>query len=207
MALSTLLLHLTAVFLVVTAQSSSSHSSSSASITSGNSSVSGSATPTQTSSAQFPSLSGYPACVTGCFTLSTAAANCTTLVDVDCYCTERNNTRLFTAEMVACISDQCPDQLRSAEALAQQFCALAVSSTSLSFPQSATTTPIPIPGSSSSSSSSTTSGGPSVTSPTPSASPSPSDGSANSQMPQLRSGVVISGVSLLMGVAFGMAVI
>jgi len=83
-----------------------------------------------TSSAAFPSLTGYSTCVTTCFGLATADANCTSEVDVNCYCA----SKAFPATIVACVQSNCTSELFSAETLAQSFCNLATSSTSLSFP-------------------------------------------------------------------------
>ncbi|KAF4621137.1 hypothetical protein D9613_001151 [Agrocybe pediades] len=107
-------------------------------------SVSGTASRTSstsaTSSTQFPSLSQYPSCVTDCLAAAVAAANCSTLVDVNCFCVSRR----FSPVYVGCIAGNCTDQVPAGENLAQQFCNLASSSPSLSFPSvssSATATP------------------------------------------------------------------
>ncbi|KAF9561890.1 hypothetical protein CPC08DRAFT_634796 [Agrocybe pediades] len=107
-------------------------------------SVSGTASRTSstsaTSSTQFPSLSQYPSC-----------ANCSTLVDVNCFCVSRR----FSPVYVGCIAGNCTDQVPAGENLAQQFCNLASSSPSLSFPSvSSSATATPSSGSSSISSSS-----------------------------------------------------
>ncbi|KAF9005241.1 hypothetical protein BDQ17DRAFT_386217 [Cyathus striatus] len=95
-----------------------------------NTSIPLSATPT--SSAQFPTLSGYSACVTNCLQLGVANAGCSSVTDVNCFCGRQN----FTAEVFPCIYSSCPSDLATAERLAQSFCALASSSISLSFPSS-----------------------------------------------------------------------
>ncbi|EGO00517.1 hypothetical protein SERLA73DRAFT_178346 [Serpula lacrymans var. lacrymans S7.3] len=85
---------------------------------------------TTTSSANYPSLSGYPTCVSQCLEIATSNANCTSVVSVNCYC---NNTN-FTNSIVSCVAQQCYNNIKQAETLAQQFCNLANYSTSLTFP-------------------------------------------------------------------------
>ncbi|KAA1470470.1 hypothetical protein DENSPDRAFT_836276 [Dentipellis sp. KUC8613] len=92
------------------------------------SSLSGSTT--ATSSAAFPTLSGYSTCVISCFDNSVANANCTSVTDVNCFCTNAT----FPRGLASCVSSNCPTDLSNAEALADQFCAVASTSTSLSFP-------------------------------------------------------------------------
>ncbi|TFK34048.1 hypothetical protein BDQ12DRAFT_690307 [Crucibulum laeve] len=116
---------------------------------SGSSSASGSInSSTPTSSAQFPILSGFSSCVTTCLSLGVAAANCSSVTEVDCYCGKRN----FTSEIVSCISQQCPTEITTAEDLSQRFCNVASSSRSLSFPPTPSSTPAPSSSSSSTSS-------------------------------------------------------
>ncbi|TFK60514.1 hypothetical protein BDN72DRAFT_850471 [Pluteus cervinus] len=126
-------------------------STSSSSSSSRTSSVSVNATSSQTSSSipPFPSLGGYPTCVTDCLAQASAAASCNSVVDVNCFCPNPH----FTDTLDTCIFTQCPDQLKSAQNLAQQFCNLTSPSptTSLSFP------PVPSFSSSSSASSSSSS--------------------------------------------------
>ncbi|KAF9047660.1 hypothetical protein BJ165DRAFT_1467572 [Panaeolus papilionaceus] len=110
---------------------------------------------TSTSSIPFPSLGGYSPCVTNCLAMGIARVNCTSIVDVNCFCAKDN----FTSELVACILANCAEEIHTAEDLARQFCHLASGTPSLSFPSVPTTT------TSSSSISSTTSGSSSVTSP------------------------------------------
>ncbi|KAI1784409.1 hypothetical protein LXA43DRAFT_976718 [Ganoderma leucocontextum] len=99
-------------------------SSVSASTTaSANSNRSGNMSSTATSSAQFPSLSGLSNCAYECLGLAIAQDNCTSYVDVNCYCA---NATLFTSGLVACISTSCPGDLAAAESVAEH--------TSLSFP-------------------------------------------------------------------------
>ncbi|KAF8883283.1 hypothetical protein BD779DRAFT_1674619 [Infundibulicybe gibba] len=107
-----------------TAPPSSSAASSLSSA--GNSSVSA----TQTSTAQFPSLSGVSTCVSTCLSLSIAESNCTSVVAVNCFCSNAT----FPALMVNCVNSGCASELSNAETLAQRFCNVATSSTSLSFP-------------------------------------------------------------------------
>ncbi|KAF9468061.1 hypothetical protein BDZ94DRAFT_838842 [Collybia nuda] len=90
--------------------------------------TSNSATPTTT--AEFPPLSGYSSCVTGCLAMGSGAANCTSVVDINCFCVSQR----FTKELVSCISAGCPQELTTAESLAQHFCDLTSNKTSLSFP-------------------------------------------------------------------------
>ncbi|KAF8911365.1 hypothetical protein CPB85DRAFT_651441 [Mucidula mucida] len=95
--------------------------------------ASGSASASRTLSADLPSLSGYSTCVTTCLQLSIAAANCTSVAEVNCYCGSSD----FTSSLTDCITadgpDGCPAELSQAENLAGQFCHLASTSTSLSF--------------------------------------------------------------------------
>ncbi|KAI0333210.1 hypothetical protein GY45DRAFT_1319817 [Cubamyces sp. BRFM 1775] len=101
--------------------------------------VSGSGTATATSSAPFPSLTGLSDCATQCFGLAISQDGCGSIVDVNCYCHGQNATR-FANALVACISEQCPGDLPSAESISEQFCALASTSTSISFPTSVPST-------------------------------------------------------------------
>ncbi|KAI0060567.1 hypothetical protein BV25DRAFT_945030 [Artomyces pyxidatus] len=92
---------------------------------------SGSLSATSTSAAPFPSLSGYPTCVTDCLTHAVADANCTSITEVNCYCSNKT----FPADLFSCVSAaNCTTNISSAESLAQQFCGLASTSLSLSFP-------------------------------------------------------------------------
>jgi hypothetical protein len=79
-----------------------------------------------------------------------SAANCTSEIAVNCFCirsaqhallcfeswrlTFHSRSPTFTKEMVICISSQCYTELASAESLGQQFCNLASTSISLSYP-------------------------------------------------------------------------
>ncbi|KAH9888519.1 hypothetical protein C8Q73DRAFT_710507 [Cubamyces lactineus] len=108
-----------------------------ASVTATGSAQSGASTgsATATSSAPFPSLTGLSDCATQCFGLAISQGGCSSIVDVNCYCHGQNSTR-FANALVACISEQCPGDLSSAESISEQFCALAATSTSLTFPTS-----------------------------------------------------------------------
>ncbi|KAG5724695.1 hypothetical protein E4T56_gene3751 [Termitomyces sp. T112] len=96
----------------------------------------GSLSVTPTSSAQFPSLSGFSDCVTNCLQLAVADTNCTSIIDVNCYC----KTSRFTRSLVNCTESSCQQEVGTAESLAQQFCFIGNASASLSFPP---TTSIP----------------------------------------------------------------
>ncbi|KAH9067692.1 hypothetical protein EDB87DRAFT_20862 [Lactarius vividus] len=122
-----------------------------------------------TSSAPYPSLTGYPSCVTDCLTYAVAQANCTSITAVNCYCP----SRIFPDALYTCVAGNCSTNVPSAESLAQQFCALdnvtvsfsstaAPSSSSPSSPSASSTTSI----SSSSSTSSNAASGSSWTSDT-----------------------------------------
>ncbi|KZP10676.1 hypothetical protein FIBSPDRAFT_1051175 [Athelia psychrophila] len=115
----------------------------------GSTSANQSTAATSTSTAQYPSLSGVPACVTNCLDSAVSTANCSSVVDVNCFCKQGK----FPDAIVSCISVTCPSELASAEQLSQQFCNIASASPSLSFPKASIT-----------STSSTLSGTPSVTS-------------------------------------------
>ncbi|RDB25598.1 hypothetical protein Hypma_006591 [Hypsizygus marmoreus] len=90
---------------------------------------------TSTSTAQFPSLSGYSPCVSNCLAVGSSSANCTSVVQVDCFC----KSKRYTPAIVKCIANACPAELLTAESLAQKFCDLASHSTSLSFPSTSIT--------------------------------------------------------------------
>ncbi|KAF9444112.1 hypothetical protein P691DRAFT_361923 [Macrolepiota fuliginosa MF-IS2] len=104
------------------------------SVTAPSSSVSGSLSVsnngTQTSSAAFPSLSGYPPCVSNCLATTISSVGCTSIVDVNCFCPSDR----FPLTLVNCISAACSDQISSGESLAQQFCRLSNSTITPSFP-------------------------------------------------------------------------
>ncbi|KAI9441579.1 hypothetical protein H4582DRAFT_1933607 [Lactarius indigo] len=77
-------------------------------------------TPSTTTSAPYPSLTGYPSCVTDCLTFAVARANCTSITAVNCYCP----SRIFPDALYTCVAGNCSTNVPSAENLAQQFCAL-----------------------------------------------------------------------------------
>ncbi|KIJ51377.1 hypothetical protein M422DRAFT_65370 [Sphaerobolus stellatus SS14] len=132
------------------------------------------------SSIPFPPLSNVSACVANCLQTSIGFANCSSITDVSCYC----ESTPFRNDTLNCVSTQCPDQIQSAENLAQKFCALV--SVTLTFPPqtvsgSATVSPISV--------------SPTSVSPT-SVSPSPTATSPNA-------GDTL-GYSLIMGVLAGL---
>ncbi|KAH9006226.1 hypothetical protein EDB86DRAFT_697429 [Lactarius hatsudake] len=77
-------------------------------------------TSSTTSSAPYPTLTGYPSCVTDCLTYAVAQANCTSITAVNCYCP----SRIFPDALYTCVAGNCSTNVPSAENLAQQFCAL-----------------------------------------------------------------------------------
>ncbi|KAH8996878.1 hypothetical protein EDB92DRAFT_1842554 [Lactarius akahatsu] len=77
-------------------------------------------TSSTTSSAPYPTLTGYPSCVTDCLTYAVARANCTSITAVNCYCP----SRIFPDALYTCVAGNCSTDVPSAENLAQQFCAL-----------------------------------------------------------------------------------
>jgi len=89
-----------------------------------------------TSSAEYPSLSGVSSCVTQCFETAIGDSNCTSVTDVNCFCVSGK----FPPDIVSCISVTCPSELSSAEQLSQQFCNIASSHPSLTFPTPTTST-------------------------------------------------------------------
>ncbi|KAJ3748301.1 hypothetical protein DFH05DRAFT_1519816 [Lentinula detonsa] len=133
------------VLSLVAAQSSSSTTSSSSGVGSSStlgSASSGSTTATSsgsgsgsslsassTSSAALPSLSGYDTCVVTCFETAIAQVNCSNVVPESCYC----NSTDYQNALVSCMRSNCPSELVTAEGLTNKFCALASTSTSISF--------------------------------------------------------------------------
>ncbi|KAL5504515.1 hypothetical protein ACEPAH_7176 [Sanghuangporus vaninii] len=91
------------------------------------SNVSASATSTSTA---FPSLSSYSACVDNCLQVAVSASNCSSVTNTTCYCA----SSIFPSALVQCASDQCSDELSTAEGLAHAFCNLSSSTVSLAFP-------------------------------------------------------------------------
>ncbi|CAE6417153.1 unnamed protein product [Rhizoctonia solani] len=103
---------------------------------SGNMTASGtvSATSTTPTTTTYPSLGDASPCVANCLQVSISQANCSTIIDVNCYCT---NERFRTA-LVQCAASSCPEDLASAENYGQQFCNIV--SVSLTYPTAPTTT-------------------------------------------------------------------
>ncbi|CUA66946.1 hypothetical protein RSOLAG22IIIB_02853 [Rhizoctonia solani] len=99
-----------------------------------------STTPTTTS---YPSLGSASACVANCLQASVSQSNCSTIIDVNCYCTNER----FRTGLVQCVAASCPSDLSSAENYGQQFCNIV--SVSLTYPPApSTTAPSSTPGSS-----------------------------------------------------------
>ncbi|KAH7334651.1 hypothetical protein B0J17DRAFT_671027 [Rhizoctonia solani] len=90
-----------------------------------------STTPTTTS---YPSLGDASTCVANCLQVSISQANCSTIIDVNCYCTNER----FRTGLVQCVAASCPQDLASAENYGQQFCNIV--SVSLTYPTAPTTT-------------------------------------------------------------------
>ncbi|KAL0576434.1 hypothetical protein V5O48_005539 [Marasmius crinis-equi] len=95
-----------------------------------------SASGTQTSSQQLPTLGTYSPCLVTAFTLTVSDMNCTSVTQTDCYC---RNASFADALISRMSSSDCPQEISTAENLAQQFCGLV--STSISF--SVTSLPSP----------------------------------------------------------------
>ncbi|KAI5987628.1 hypothetical protein EDD15DRAFT_1472840 [Pisolithus albus] len=107
---------------------------------------------TTSNTAGIPPLAGYPACVNLCLAHAARAANCTSVIAVECYC----SNPIFPQALVNCTAQSCIDNLSIAENLAQQYCNVAAYSysefstgsiptlpTSLSFPSPPAATPPP----------------------------------------------------------------
>ncbi|KAI6043517.1 hypothetical protein EDC04DRAFT_2652064 [Pisolithus marmoratus] len=107
---------------------------------------------TTSSTAGFPPLTGYPACVTLCLAHAAYAANCSSVIAVNCYC----SNPIFSQALVNCTAQSCLINLYAAENLAQQYCNLAAFTnpgpatgsipalpTTLSFPSPPTTSSSP----------------------------------------------------------------
>ncbi|KDN34469.1 hypothetical protein RSAG8_12446, partial [Rhizoctonia solani AG-8 WAC10335] len=90
-----------------------------------------STTPTTTS---YPSLGDASPCVANCLQVSISQANCSTIIDVNCYCTNER----FRSGLVQCVAATCPSDLSSAESYGQQFCNIV--SVSLTYPPAPTST-------------------------------------------------------------------
>jgi len=102
-------------------------------ISSSTSSVSLSVTGTSTGTADFPTLSGYSDCVTNCFAVAVASVNCPSLTAHECYCNS-TNVEGFKQSTISCLTSGCPQELLTGEQLAQRFCIVEPSATSISFP-------------------------------------------------------------------------
>ncbi|KAH7883450.1 hypothetical protein F5I97DRAFT_1905312 [Phlebopus sp. FC_14] len=85
---------------------------------------------TLSSTAGFPSLTGYPICVSQCLAIAASAANCTSVIAVNCYC----SNPLFSGSIVNCTARECIGNLDLSQSLAQQYCNLAQYPAQLSFP-------------------------------------------------------------------------
>ncbi|GLB40386.1 putative CFEM domain containing protein [Lyophyllum shimeji] len=169
----------------------SASSSASGSTTTGSASGSSSMPATPTSSALFPSLSGFSTCVTNCLQLA-VSVNCSSVAEVNCYC----KSSRFTQDIVNCAATNCPGDLTTVETLAQRFCNLASQPASLSFPSTTSK-----PSSTLTSSSAPTNTAPSATSDSTSTSPSPTASNAASSGAFAGSGNFGSSTFLGMGVA------
>ncbi|KAG9119882.1 hypothetical protein FRC07_004879 [Ceratobasidium sp. 392] len=90
-----------------------------------------SVTPTTTT---YPSLGDASPCVVNCLQVSVAQANCSTIIDVNCYCPSTQ----FRNTMVQCVASNCPEELNNSEQLGQQFCNIV--SVSLTYPPAPTST-------------------------------------------------------------------
>ncbi|KAH7929547.1 hypothetical protein BV22DRAFT_1116802 [Leucogyrophana mollusca] len=99
----------------------------------------GSLSATSTTTANFPSLSGYPICVSQCLAIAASSANCTSVIAVDCFCVNAT----FADTIVSCTARECYANIQEAENLAKQFCNLATMPNSLSFPPPPPTTSLP----------------------------------------------------------------
>ncbi|TRM63395.1 hypothetical protein BD626DRAFT_271233 [Schizophyllum amplum] len=111
------------------AESSTSASRSATSSGSGSGSLSASST-LSASASSFPTLTPYSD-LNNCLLGSIGDAGCASVVDVNCFCTSSSS---FTGEYLDCLTSNCSaDELDDAEGLAEEFCALASPSTSLSF--------------------------------------------------------------------------
>ncbi|KAJ7073172.1 hypothetical protein C8F01DRAFT_269827 [Mycena amicta] len=175
------------------AASSSSHRPSATSSISATGSSSAIGTPSN--SAALPVLSNVPSCVTDCLAMAAAQDGCESEVAVDCFCPNPKN---YTTALLVCMQS-CPDEVSTAEAIVESFCAVAATSTSLSF---ASFTPSSSSGSESITSSGSTTA-PTTTSASASTSPSPSSsGSAGRRVGTSLSGVGVAlGTTVLLGAA------
>lgn len=168
-----------------TSTSTSSSSSNSTGTGTGTAAAnSTSLSPTATSTANFPSLSNVSPCgesfffflssfdrstqsthfffaVSNCLAEGSARLNCTSVVDVNCFCVKyvknklisffsfllllvfilnKHFSSLYPAEIVDCVLADCSDQVSVIESLGQQFCNIASVHPTLTFPAVPTTT-------------------------------------------------------------------
>ncbi|KAJ3735577.1 hypothetical protein DFJ43DRAFT_1214896 [Lentinula guzmanii] len=108
---------------------SASSGSTIASTTSSGSGPGSSLSASSTSSAALPSLSGYDTCVVTCF--ETAIAQSSILFSKILIRTHISTD--YQNALVSCMRSNCPSELVTAEGLTNKFCALASTSTSISF--------------------------------------------------------------------------
>ncbi|KAJ1305970.1 hypothetical protein OPQ81_010685 [Rhizoctonia solani] len=103
---------------------------------SGNITASGTASATSTTptTTSWPSLQDASTCVANCLQVATSQANCSTIIDVHCYCASPQ----FRSALVQCAASNCPGDLSSAENYGQQFCNII--SVSLTYPPAPTST-------------------------------------------------------------------
>ncbi|KIJ63483.1 hypothetical protein HYDPIDRAFT_29290 [Hydnomerulius pinastri MD-312] len=94
---------------------------------------------TLSSTAGFPSLTGYPMCVSQCLAIAASAANCSSVIAVNCYCASPE----FAGAIVNCTARECIGNLDLSQNLAQQYCNLAMFPASLSFPTPPPTSMLP----------------------------------------------------------------
>ncbi|KAF9222312.1 hypothetical protein BS17DRAFT_667779, partial [Gyrodon lividus] len=85
---------------------------------------------TLSSTAGFPTLTGYPICVSQCLAMAASTANCSSVIAVDCYCGNPE----FPGALVNCTARACLGNLDLSQNLAQQYCNLASFAASLAFP-------------------------------------------------------------------------
>ncbi|KAF8706909.1 CFEM domain, partial [Rhizoctonia solani] len=139
-----------------------------------NSTATLSATSTTPTTTSYPSLGGASTCGKSSvsFSVSISQANCSTIIDVNCYC----NSTQFRSGLVQCVASNCPQDLSSAENYGQQFCNIV--SVSLTYP------PAPSSTSRASSSVSPPTGAP-LTTPTTTATTTPNAAAASRQVGEL----------------------
>ncbi|GAB1523496.1 hypothetical protein RhiTH_006646 [Rhizoctonia solani] len=129
-------------------------------------------TATLSATSTTPTTTSYPSLVANCLQVSISQANCSTIIDVNCYC----NSTQFRSGLVQCVASNCPQDLSSAENYGQQFCNIV--SVSLTYP------PAPSSTSRASSSVSPPTGAP-LTTPTTTATTTPNAAAASRQVGEL----------------------